>query len=80
LVLIPALAWQKLAEELAAEQLVLRDDAGGEHPITVAGMRSQAEKRKLIEPDDVQRELEDLIRDYQKPDQDPTTDFNMGGA
>ncbi len=49
LVLIPTLAWQQLADELAANQLVLRDDAGREQPVTVALMRAQADKRKLVE-------------------------------
>jgi hypothetical protein len=49
LVLIPAPAWQQLADELAANELVLRDDAGREQSITVAQMRTQADQRKLIE-------------------------------
>ncbi len=49
LVLIPALAWQQLADELAANQVVLRDDAGREQPITAALMRAQADQQRLIE-------------------------------
>jgi len=49
LVLIPALAWQQLADELASNGLVLRDDAGREQPITVDRMLAQGGQRKLIE-------------------------------
>lgn len=49
LVLIPALAWQQLAEELAANQFALRDDADNEQAITVPLLRAQAEKHQLVE-------------------------------
>jgi hypothetical protein len=49
LVLIPALTWQPLADELAANGLVLRDEAGHEQPTTVAGMRGQADRQKFVE-------------------------------
>ena len=49
LVLVPAIQYQRLADELAATGCVLRDESGDEQPITVAAMRQQERERKLIE-------------------------------
>jgi hypothetical protein len=49
LVLIPAIQYQRLADELNGVGCVLRDEAGNDQPVTVAGMRRQEQERKLIE-------------------------------
>ena len=49
LVLIPAILYQRLADELTSIACVLRDESGNEQPISVAAMRHQERDRKLIE-------------------------------
>lgn len=49
LVLIPAVQYQRLADELTGLGCVLRDESGREEPVTVAGMRRQERDRKVIE-------------------------------
>ena len=49
LVLIPGVQYQQVVDELAAQGLVLRDQAGREHPLTVAAMQEQERERKLVE-------------------------------
>ncbi len=49
LVLVPAVQYQRLADELTAQGFVRRDQTGQEHPLTVAAMREQERDRKLIE-------------------------------
>jgi hypothetical protein len=49
LVLVPALAWQELADELAANEFVLHDERGHDQAISAALMRAQAERQKFLE-------------------------------
>lgn len=49
LVLIPAMQYQRLADELAGMGCVFRDELGKDEPVTVVGMRRQEQQRKLIE-------------------------------
>ncbi|HEV2949633.1 MAG TPA: hypothetical protein VGX70_19805 [Gemmataceae bacterium] len=49
LALIPALAWQQLADELTTHEFVLRDDKGRDQALTVTVIRAQAERQKYLE-------------------------------
>ena len=49
LVLIPAIQYQQVAEELSRMEFVIRDEAGIDRSVTAVALRNQAQESKLIE-------------------------------